>query len=133
MLPSVVSKWIQLEKAWQYGKETVKVLQSGSKLTRSQCWEWRCQEYSNLEMEKQTEESMNLGNYKEYIDGNNKGEGGSILNWIFICCPLALLLGNPSYLISCVVNLDCWLLQQALLLFGYKVEGNYMNHFSTRK
>lgn len=41
MLPGVVSKRIQLEKAWQYDKETVKVLPSGSKLTRSQCGEWR--------------------------------------------------------------------------------------------
>lgn len=31
-------------------------------------------------MEKGTEEAMNLGSYKEYIDCNNKGEGGGILN-----------------------------------------------------
>lgn len=49
------------------------------------------QEHSNLEMEKGNEEVINLESYKEYIDCSNKGEGGSMLKLIFVCCPLALL------------------------------------------
>lgn len=100
MLPGVVSKQIQLEKAWQCGKETVKVLPSGSKLTRNQCGEWRLPR-AQQSVEKGTEEAMNLGSYKEYVDCNNKGEGGSILNCFFVCCLLAVLLRNPSFNFPC--------------------------------